>query len=183
LESVANLLWRFFFIFTKNKIMALVCLTDLIYKGKKYREGDAIKVDPAKVSVFIAKGWAFRPDSALNEIEVDAKEVKAKRETKEFDLPFGPITSVALITIDGTATTAYEILGLDNETIELDQGSAERVKITYITAGLNDSLLKQAMLQLISTYYDNRAEFVEGSVSEVPTNVRMILSSYKTMFI
>lgn len=100
-----------------------------------------------------------------------------------FDLPFGPITSVEEITIDGTATTAYEILGLDNETIELDQGSAERVKITYITAGLNDSLLKQAMLQLISTYYDNRAEFVEGSVSEIPTNVRVILSSYKTMFI
>lgn len=100
-----------------------------------------------------------------------------------FDVPFGPISSIEEITIDGTATTAYEILGLDNETIELDQGSAERVKITYITAGLNDSLLKQAMLQLISTYYDNRAEFVEGSVSEVPTNVRVILSSYKTMFI
>lgn len=64
--------------------MALVCLTDLIYKGKKYRKGDAIKVDPAKVSVFIAKGWASRPDSALNEIKVDAKEVKAERETKEF---------------------------------------------------------------------------------------------------
>ena len=64
--------------------MALVCLTDLIYKGKKYCKGDAIKVDPAKVSVFIAKGWASRPDSALNEIKVDAKEVKAKRETKEF---------------------------------------------------------------------------------------------------
>ncbi len=101
-----------------------------------------------------------------------------------FDLPFGPITSVEEITIDGTATTAYEILGLDNETIELDQGSAERVKITYITAGLNDSLLKQAMLQLISTYYDNRAEFVDANtLSEIPTNVRVILSSYKTMFI
>ena len=100
-----------------------------------------------------------------------------------FDLPFGPVSSISEITIDGTATTSYEVLGLDNETIELDQGSAERVKITYITAGLNDSLLKQAMLQLISTYYDNRAEFVEGSVSEVPTNVRVILSSYKTMFI
>ena len=101
-----------------------------------------------------------------------------------FDLPFGPVSSVEEITIDGTATTAYEILGLDNETIELDQGSAERVKITYITAGLNDSLLKQAMLQLISTYYDNRAEFVDANtLSEIPTNVRVILSSYKTMFI
>jgi hypothetical protein len=43
-----------------------------------------LKLIRQKVSVFIAKGWAFRPDSALNEIEVDAKEVKAKRETKEF---------------------------------------------------------------------------------------------------
>jgi hypothetical protein len=84
LESVANLLWRFFFIFTKNKIMALVCLTDLIYKGKEYREGDAIKVDPAKVSVFIAKGWAADEVAAVKEIKVDTKEVKAKRETKEF---------------------------------------------------------------------------------------------------
>jgi hypothetical protein len=101
-----------------------------------------------------------------------------------FDLPFGPVSSISEITIDGTATTSYEVLGLDNETIELDQGSAERVKITYITTGLNDSLLKQAMLQLISTYYDNRSDFKDsGSVNEIPTNVKTILSSYKTMFI
>jgi hypothetical protein len=36
--------------------MALVCLTDLIYKGKKYREGDAIKVDPAKSFRIYRKG-------------------------------------------------------------------------------------------------------------------------------
>lgn len=64
--------------------MALVCLTDLIYKGKKYRKGDAIKINPAKVSVFIAKGWAADEVAAVKEIKVDAKEVKAKRETKEF---------------------------------------------------------------------------------------------------
>lgn len=64
--------------------MALVCLTDLIYKGKKYRKGDAIKVDPSKVSAFIAKGWAGDEVAAVKEIKVDAKEVKAKRETKEF---------------------------------------------------------------------------------------------------
>ena len=104
-----------------------------------------------------------------------------------FDLPFGPVASISEITISGTATTAYEILGLDNETIELDQGSAERVKITYATAGLDDSLLKQALLQLVSTYYDNRADFIGGSannsISDIPTNVKTILSSYKTMFL
>jgi hypothetical protein len=105
-----------------------------------------------------------------------------------FDLPFGPISSISEITIDGTATTSYEILGLDNETIELDQGPAERVKITYVTQGLNDALVKQAMLQLISTYYDNRADFIEGTSgiannSEIPTSTKQILTSYKTMFI
>ena len=102
-----------------------------------------------------------------------------------FDLPFGPIASISEINIDGTATTDYEILGLDNETIELDGGSAERVKITYVTLGINDSLVKQAMLQLISTYYDNRADFIteQDNVSEIPTSTRQILTSYKTMFI
>lgn len=103
-----------------------------------------------------------------------------------FDIPFAPITSISEVSIDGTATTDYEILGLNNETIELDQGPADRVKITYITEGINDSLVKQAMLQLVSTYYDNRADFDSansGVVSEVPSSTKKILSSYKTMFI
>ena len=102
-----------------------------------------------------------------------------------FDLPFGPVASVSEITLNGTITTDYEILGLDNETIELDGGSAERVKITYITLGINDSLVKQAMLQLISTYYDNRADFTteQNDVGEIPTSTRNILNSYKVMFL
>ena len=99
---------------------------------------------------------------------------------------FGPISSIEQITVSGTATTDFEILGLDNETIELDGGSADHVKITYITAGLNDSLIKQAMLQLISTYYDNRADFnSEGSkeTTEIPAPTNTILTSYKSMFL
>lgn len=103
-----------------------------------------------------------------------------------FDLPFGPVASISTVNVSGTDTTAFEILGLDNETIELDGGSAENVKVTYITEGLNDSLIKQAMLQLISTYYDNRADFDSGSskeILEIPTNTKVILTSYKTMFL
>ena len=107
-----------------------------------------------------------------------------RTDTGLFDLPFSPVASISEITINNIITTNYEILGLDNETIELDQGSADRVKITYITTGLNDSLLKQALLQLVSTYYDNRADFiVSQSVSEIPSNVKVVLSSYKTMFL
>ena len=107
-----------------------------------------------------------------------------RTDTGLFDLPFSPVASISQITINNIITTNYEILGLDNETIELDQGSADRVKITYITSGLNDSLLKQALLQLVSTYYDNRADFIANqSVSEIPSNVKVVLSSYKTMFL
>lgn len=63
--------------------MALICLMDLNHKGKNYKKGDAIVVDPAKVEVFIAKGWAA-DQSLVNEIEVEAKELKPKRQTKEF---------------------------------------------------------------------------------------------------
>ena len=106
-----------------------------------------------------------------------------------FDLPFGPVEIISTVNVNGTDTTAFEILGLDNETIELDGGGADRVKVTYITTGLNDSLIKQAMLQLISTYYDNRADFIEGASKgigknvEIPTNTKLILTSYKTMFL
>jgi len=103
-----------------------------------------------------------------------------------FDLPFGPVASIDEVLIDGTATVNYEILGLDNESIELDQGPAERVKVTYVTSGLNDGLIKQAMLQLISTYYDNRADFDSGDlkgVQAIPTSSKNILNSYKAMFL
>ena len=69
------------------------------------------------------------------------------------------------------------------------KGLLNVVKITYVTQGLNDALVKQAMLQLISTYYDNRADFIEGNSRgignsvEIPTSTKQILTSYKTMFI
>ena len=100
-----------------------------------------------------------------------------------FDLPFGPIESISSVTSNDIAVD-YTVLGLDNETIELDGGYADKVKVTYITSGLDDRLLEQAILQLVSTYYDNRADFIIGkNIAEVPTNVRDILNSYKAMFL
>lgn len=100
-----------------------------------------------------------------------------------FDLPFGPIQSISSVTSNDIAVD-YTVLGLDNETIELDGGYADKVKVTYITSGLDDRLLEQAILQLVSTYYDNRADFIIGkNIAEVPTNVRDILNSYKAMFL
>lgn len=100
-----------------------------------------------------------------------------------FDIPFGPIASISSVTIDGTAFTGYTMEGLDNETIDLD-GPAEKVKITYVTTGLDDSLLQQAIKQYAATLYENRNDFEEGKMgSKVPTSVKSVLNSYKNMFI
>mgnify|MGYP000209279908 FL=1 len=99
------------------------------------------------------------------------------------DIPFGPIASISTVTAEGN-TAAYTVKGLDNERIELDGGSAKDVKITYVTAGLSDDLIKNAMLQFISTLYDNRSDYKTGNiVQDVPTETKALLTSYKTMFI
>lgn len=100
-----------------------------------------------------------------------------------FDLPFAPIASVSSVTVEGESAT-YDILGLDDYSIELHGGPSKHVKVTYVTAGINDSAIKQAILQLVSTLYDNRADYVTGTiVSDVPTTVKSLLAGYKTMFI
>lgn len=100
-----------------------------------------------------------------------------------FDLPFAPISSVVSVTANGTAVE-YTELGLDDLSISLNSGPAKEVKATYITAGINDGLIKQAILQFVSTLYDNRADYVIGSsINELPTDTKSILTSYKMMFI
>jgi hypothetical protein len=99
------------------------------------------------------------------------------------DIPFGPVASISSVTSEGNAAD-YTVKGLDNERIELDGGSAKDVKITYVTAGLSDDLIKNAMLQFVSTLYDNRSDYKTGTiVQDVPTETRALLNSYKTMFI
>lgn len=101
-----------------------------------------------------------------------------------FVLPFSPVSSISSVTVEGTATTDYETYGLDDTIIALNMLPSKEVKVTYITSGQDDSLLKQAISQLVATYYDNRNDFVLGTiVNEVPTSVKNILSSYKNMFI
>ena len=100
-----------------------------------------------------------------------------------FDLPFAPVATIESVTVEGEAAT-YTEYGLDDLSIELNGGPSNNVKITYTTAGLNDGLIKQALLQMVSNYYDNRADFEIGkAVNEIPTNVKSILSGYKSMYI
>jgi uncharacterized phiE125 gp8 family phage protein len=100
------------------------------------------------------------------------------------DVPFGPIASIQSVTgtVDNTALQ-YTVFGLDDKIIELI-GDAVNIKIYYTTAGMNDGLLKQALLMMVSTYYDNRTDFVTGTiVQDVPSSAQSILNGYKAMFV
>lgn len=105
--------------------------------------------------------------------------------TERITLPFAPVSSITSVTAKSVSTT-FESFGTDKEILKIKKLPAEDVLITYATSGLDDSLLKQAILQLVSTYYDNRADFIvmQGvSYVKVPTSVRHILDSYKEPFI
>lgn len=102
-----------------------------------------------------------------------------------FDVPFAPLASISSVTVEGTAAD-YDTYGVYDEVILLNSLPAKDIKVTYTTQGMNDGLLQQAILQLVSTYYDNRADFIvmQGvSFVEVPSKVTQILNSYKLMFI
>lgn len=104
---------------------------------------------------------------------------------ERISLPFAPVSSITSVTAQNITTT-FESFGTDKEILKIKELPAKDVLVTYSTTGLNDSLLKQAILQLVSTYYDNRADFIvmQGvSYVQVPTGVKHILDSYKEPFI
>ena len=116
------------------------------------------------------------------------KDIVAKNRTfylqevdDRFTLPFSPIASISSVTSKNTAI-AFESYGLDDTIIEIGSLPADEVKVTYITTGISDDLIKEAILHLVSTYYDNRTDFIEGNISEIPTSAKNILQSYKTMY-
>jgi uncharacterized phiE125 gp8 family phage protein len=102
-----------------------------------------------------------------------------------FEVPFSPITSISSVTVEGSAA-AHTSYGANNEILSLEKLAAKDIVITYITTGINNGLLKQAILQLVSTLYDNRSDItvMQGiSFVKIPTDVKTLLSSMKNPFI
>ncbi|QDP57508.1 MAG: putative head completion protein [Prokaryotic dsDNA virus sp.] len=152
-----------------------------------------IKVDFSDDDVLIetmlttARVWCENYIS--RDIVVKQREYFLPKTNGVFDLPFGPIATIDEVKINGSVTTAYDTLGFNNETIELNAGESEKVIVKYTTAGytdanLNTNMIKSAIMQLVSTYYDNRSEFEVGvGINNIPTGVTTILSSLKSQFI
>ena len=110
------------------------------------------------------------------------------------DIPFGPIASIDSVTVDGSTAT-HTVVGLDKETIELDSSPSyvtsnrypytyEKIKINYTTSGISDTLIKNAIMQMVATFYDNRADFKTGTiVSEIPMTAKKMVASFKSMYV
>lgn len=117
------------------------------------------------------------------------KDIVAKNRTfylqevdQRFTLPFAPVSSISSVTSEGTAVD-YDTYGLDDTVIEIATLPAKEVKVTYVTSGLSNDIIKHSILHLVSTLYDYRADFVAGTiVSDVPVKTKDLLQSYKTMY-
>lgn len=104
-------------------------------------------------------------------------------EANPIRLPFAPVASIVSVTVEGSAAD-YTVVGVGSDEILLNQSPARDVKINYITQGLNDAQIKNAIFILCSTLYDNRADFIIGETPKtLPINVRTILNFFKEVFI
>jgi len=98
------------------------------------------------------------------------------------DVPFGPVASVDAVTVKDIAVT-FTVYGLGDPIVEIGP-LGSNIKIDFITSGMNDGILKQALLMMVSTYYDNRTDFVTGmTVNDVPSASAKLLDGLKSVFI
>jgi hypothetical protein len=98
------------------------------------------------------------------------------------DVPFGPVASVDAVTVKDVAVS-FSVFGLGDPMVEIEP-AAVNIKIDFTTEGMSDGLLKQALLMMVSTYYDNRTDFVTGmTVNEVPSASAKLLDGIKAVFI
>ena len=98
------------------------------------------------------------------------------------DVPFGPGASVDDVTVKGIGVS-FSVYGLGDPMVEIEP-LGTNIKIDFTTEGMSDGLLKQALLMMVSTYYDNRTDFVTGmTVNEVPSASAKLLDGIKSVFI
>lgn len=97
-------------------------------------------------------------------------------------LLFGPVDEVTAVSDANGDPIAFEVFGIKDKSVKIDQ-IAKNFTIDYTTSGINDDLVKQAILQIVSTYYDNRTDYVVGaSVNDLPSRAQQILNGYKYLY-
>ena len=98
-------------------------------------------------------------------------------------LPFAPIASITSVQSQDSNgdlnTVTYESYGFNDKYLEISSSNQKNFKVVYTTSGMDYEDLALAIKQLGASYYDNRSDFIKGTiVAKVPTNVQTILSPY-----
>lgn len=96
-------------------------------------------------------------------------------------LPFGEVTDITELLIDGEVSTEFEFEEVTQKVNITTTLTFSKVKITYDCGyAVVPSAVKQAILMIISTLYNNRQDFVVGlTVAEVPMVSRTLLDTVK----
>lgn len=95
----------------------------------------------------------------------------------EVELFFAPLdrSQAIAVTIDGVATTDFEILGHDDPIIRLGIYPAQEVEITYTTRALTGATIQQAILAIVWNLYKTKEEGMREWKS--------LLAPYKKLYI
>jgi len=98
-------------------------------------------------------------------------------------LPYAPINAITSVQSQDSngnlSNINYDSFGMEDKYIEVTSSHSKNIKIVYTTTGLSYDNLKLAIKQLATTYYDNRSDFVTGTiVASIPTNVQSMLDPY-----
>ncbi len=101
-----------------------------------------------------------------------------------FRLPFSPVTDIASVEIGGITTT-YTQRGLKVVDIHPDQivatGTTNNTLAVEFTAGLAEARAKNAILRMVSDWFNNREDNVSGlSMASLTFGTRQLISSLST---
>jgi len=107
------------------------------------------------------------------------------------DLPYSPIVSIDEVRTkkDGVeqvlTADQYRVVGQDNSVLYVMDLAGGGIEID-LTAGYGaDSVpadIKEAIMKIVLSNYDNRENFVDGSYTEMPNSAKSILNKRKDFF-
>jgi len=103
---------------------------------------------------------------------------------QQFALPFPPIDEIVSVK-SGDKDLEYDKIGLEDIHIKLkERVDIKNVTIVYTTLGMNTEALRVGILQIVSTNYDNRSDFVSNKVQvNMCNSATMILNPHKLLYI
>lgn len=160
-----------------SRVVSVVTTTDPVtleevksYLGVEGTDDDTLLTGIITQAVNIAEGYLDR------DIKAKERELFYPYLAEDINLLWAPIdTSVTVtVSVDGTATTDFELLGFDDPLFRLGGRVGRDVTISYTTAALANADVKQGILALCGHIYPR---------SDIKLNWKSWLAPYKRLWI